>query len=192
MGRDYRCRSRQCFRRGSCHRSPRASRRMRIAACQRVGERRKSSSVGGSSLRTGCPDQYSPRIWRHRSSFSDCRFIYLAKVNFVKHDLVRMADAPKPCDETQKRDDGKGNAVVPVALLDVLALHFQAGQRIFELAIEHGGGVFDRSLRSFGIFRSALADLLRLRHAAAIRSGSAAPRWKECVCEEQRRSRRRE
>jgi hypothetical protein len=38
----------------------------------------------------------------------------LAKVDFIEHDLVRVADPPETGEESQKSDDGEGNLIVAV------------------------------------------------------------------------------
>ena len=39
---------------------------------------------------------------------------YLAKMHLIKHNLIWMANAPESCDESQDRDNGKSQFVVPV------------------------------------------------------------------------------
>jgi len=38
---------------------------------------------------------------------------YLAKVHFIKDDLIRMRDAPEPCDERERRHDCDCKSIVP-------------------------------------------------------------------------------
>jgi len=55
----------------------------------------------------------------------NCHCTYLAKVHFIKDNLIRMPDAPETSYESKHRDDRDGQLVVPFGalLLGLIWLH---------------------------------------------------------------------
>lgn len=49
-------------------------------------------------------------------------------MNFVKHDFIWMADAPKSCQEGQNRDEHEADFVVYLAPCRFLHMLFRGGQ----------------------------------------------------------------
>lgn len=54
-----------------------------------------------------------PLIGATGSCSGHCRISHLAKMHFVKHDLIRVSDTPKSSYERQYRNDYQGGFVVP-------------------------------------------------------------------------------
>ena len=53
---------------------------------------------------------------QHDAGDVKCRNLnssYLAKMHLIKNNLIRMPDAPEPCDESQNCDNCKSYFVVP-------------------------------------------------------------------------------
>lgn len=81
-------------------------------------------------------------------------------MDFIKDDLVRMADSPESSQESEERDNGEANFVIPVSTLGLL---LESLQRLINLFASNCGCRVgcDGSL-VFG--SAALADALRRGH----------------------------
>lgn len=108
---------------------------------------------------------------------------YLAKVNFVKDDLIGMADAPETGDEGKNGGDEKSDAVL--GLRDgALGLCTGLVQRLDD-GVSCTGGGRGRPLRIVALANAALRGGSRRRHDGGCGRGGfdegTARRWKRFV-----------
>lgn len=102
------------------------------------------------------------RKLRHRISqaLSSAILMYLSKVDLVKHDLVRMANAIKSRYYREYYDDDEGDSIVPLRRSFRLELLAQFLDRVFDF---NCGGINSVLFRA--VFRSAMAERARGRRS---------------------------
>ena len=162
-----RCRSRQCCRSGSAHRTQQTIPSARREVSRKVDGHRRSRFAVNSTRRTR--DIHDQKIFNPRKGASarggmKIALVYgfwishLPKVHLIKYDLIGMSYPPKPCDESEDRYDSQRCLVVPVrgdclsqALNHLVTLRLWSGCRLFfgrlpaSLPYSRGGHLVRRS-----------------------------------------------